>query len=88
MIINLWVFLTAAVAFTALFLIIVALNTNKKKLKELEIEALRIERDNIDAVVEAAVKKVVGDLSSRVEVLEAIVTDKKYDLNEEINNLK
>ncbi|NQZ23620.1 MAG: hypothetical protein HRT53_16410 [Colwellia sp.] len=88
MIINLWVFLTAAVAFTALFLIIVASNTNKKKLKELEIEALKIERDNLDAVVEEAVKKVVIDLSSRIEVLEAIVTDKKYDLNEEITNLK
>jgi hypothetical protein len=86
--INLWVFLTATVVFSLAFLTIVVLTTHKKKIKELEVEALKLEKANLEAVVEDAVNKVIGDQLSRIEVLEAIVTDKNYDLNEKITRLK
>ena len=86
--INLWVFLTATVVFSLAFLTIVVLTTHKKKIKELEVEALKLEKANLEAVVEDAMNKVIGDQLSRIEVLEAIVTDKNYDLNEKITRLK
>jgi hypothetical protein len=86
--INLWVFLTATVVFSLAFLTIVVLTTHKKKIKELEVEALKLEKANLETVVEDAVNKVIGDQLSRIEVLEAIVTDKNYDLNEKITRLK
>jgi hypothetical protein len=86
--INLWVFLTVTIVFTMSLLIIIASNAHKKKLKELEVEALRIEKLNLKSVVEDAVNKSVGDQLSRIEVLEAIVTDKNYELNEKITRLK
>ena len=86
--INLWTFLTAAVIFGVPFLMIVALSANKSKLKELEIEALKIQKSNLEAEVEEAVNKKLSEQLSRIEVLEAIVTDKNYDLNEKITRLK
>jgi hypothetical protein len=88
MIVNLWLFLTVSVVFTTALLIIVVVNGHKKKLKELEIEALKIENVNLQTVVEDAVNKIVGEQLRRIEVLEAIVTDKSYDLNEKITRLK
>lgn len=85
--INLWVFLSIAVIFLVSFLIILVLSTNKKKIKELEVEALKLEKANLETEVAAAVNKTLGDQLSRIEVLEAIVTDKKYDLNEKITRL-
>ena len=85
---NLWVFLSVAVALVIPFLIIVAINAHKTKLKQLEIEALKIKKANIEAAVEDAINRRLGDQLSRIEVLEAIVTDKSYDLNEKITRLK
>ncbi|TWX58560.1 hypothetical protein [Colwellia hornerae] len=85
--INLWVFLSIAVIFLVSFLIILVLSTNKKKIKELEVEALKLEKANLETEVATAVNKILGDQLSRIEVLEAIVTDKQYDLNEKITRL-
>jgi hypothetical protein len=75
--INLWVFLSIAV----IFLTILVFSTNKKKIKELEVEALKLEKANVETEVAAAVNKILGDQLSRIEVLEAIVTDKNYLLD-------
>lgn len=88
MYINLWVFLTAGVILGVPFLMVVVVNAHKTKLKELEIEALKIKKANIEAEVEAAVNKKLGDQLNRIEVLEAIVTDSNYELNEKITRLK
>jgi len=85
MIVNLWVFLTAGVIFTVPFFIIIAINAHKKAMKQLEIEALKIEKINLESVVDEAVNRIVGNQLSRIEVLEAIVTDKNYDLSEKIS---
>jgi len=53
-------------------------------MKQLEIEALKIEKINLESVVDEAVNRIVGNQLSRIEVLEAIVTDKNYDLSEKI----
>ncbi|MBA6263493.1 MAG: hypothetical protein V7780_08460 [Colwellia sp.] len=75
--IDLWVFLSIAV----IFLTILVFSTNKKKIKELEVEALKLEKANVETEVAAAVNKILGDQLSRIEVLEAIVTDKNYLLD-------
>jgi hypothetical protein len=48
---------------------------------------LRLEKANLETEVAAAVNKTLGDQLSRIEVLEAIVTDKNYNLNEKITRL-
>jgi signal transduction histidine kinase len=85
--INLWVFLSIAVIFLVSFLTILVLSTNKKKIKELEVEALKLEKSNVETEVAAAANKILGNQLSRIEALEAIVTDKNYDLNEKITRL-
>jgi hypothetical protein len=75
--IDLWVFLSIAV----IFLTILVFSTNKNKIKELEVEALKLEKANVETEVAAAVNKILGDQLSRIEVLEAIVTDKNYLLD-------
>jgi hypothetical protein len=61
---------------------------NKRKIKELEIEVLKVKSINIKTEVEDEVSRQLKSQNDRIEVLEAIVTDKKYDLNESINNLQ
>jgi hypothetical protein len=85
--INLWVFLSITVIFLVSFLTILVLSTNKKKIKELEVEALKLEKSNVETEVAAAANKILGNQLSRIEALEAIVTDKNYDLNEKITRL-
>jgi len=85
--INLWVFLTFTVAFGIAFFIIVVISSHKKKIKELEIEASKLENTNLEALVEDAVNKKMAEQLSRIQVLEAIVTDKNYDLSEKITRL-
>ncbi len=52
---------------------------HKKDMAKMNLELGKSEKQNMQNEF-AAIKK-------RLEVLEAIVTDKKYQLNEEINNL-
>lgn len=88
MIINLWMFLSVAVVFGVSFLTIVVFTGHKKKLKELDIEAKRLENANLETLIEDAVTKQLGNQLTRIEVLEAIVTQQNYELNEEITKLK
>lgn len=88
MTINLWMFLSVAVVFGVSFLTIVVLTGHKKKLKELDIEAKRLENANLEALIEDAVTKQLGKQLTRIEVLEAIITQHNDELNEEFTKLK
>lgn len=85
---NLWFFLTISVIFTTGFLCMIAVISNKSKMKALEVEELKIKNINLKAEVEAAVSRHINEQNDRIAVLEAIVTDKKYELNEKITNLR
>jgi len=85
---NLWVFLSIAVFLLVIFLIIVVITSHKKSMKLLEVEALMGKGSNLQVEVEQAVKKKFAEQANRIEILEAIVTDKNYDLNEKITRLK
>ena len=87
MIINLWLFLSTSVVFITLLVIAITMIVNKRKLKELEVKALKVKSINIKTEVEDAVSRLLKSQNDRIEVLEAIITDKKYDLNESISNL-
>ncbi len=80
---NLWMFLTFAIVFGVFFLTVVVFTAHKKKLKELELEALKIEKSDSDTVI----KEKLANQLNRIEVLEAIVTDKGYDLGDKITSL-
>lgn len=86
--VSLWFFLSVATFFTILFLIVLLFVSYKQNMKKMEIEALKIQKENLQHEVEQAVNKKLGDQLSRIEVLEAIVTDKNYELNEKITRLK
>lgn len=86
--IDLWGFLTVTVLAGIGFLVTIIVATNKRKMKELEVEALTVQNVNLKNAVEDAVLRHIKDQNARIEVLEAIVTDKKYDLNEKITNLR
>ncbi|MDT0594994.1 hypothetical protein [Glaciecola petra] len=86
--IDLWGFLTVAVLAGIGFLVMIIITGNQRKMKELEVEALKVQNVNLKNAVEDAVLRHIKDQNTRIEVLEAIVTDKKYDLNQKITNLK
>lgn len=86
--VNLWAFLAVSVILGVVFLVVLITNISKTKQKALELELLKTKKANIEAEVEAAVNKKLGDQLNRIEVLEAIVTDKNYELNEKITRLK
>lgn len=87
MVINLWLFLSIGAVFSTILVIALTKNINNRKLKELEIEALKVKNINLKAEVEDAVARHIKNLNDRIAVLEAIVTDKKYELNENISHL-
>lgn len=86
--INLWVFLSVTIIFGTTFLTILAVVINKRKLKELEVEALKVKHIHLKQEVEEEVSRQLKQQNDRIEVLEAIVTEKNYGLNEKITNLK
>lgn len=86
--IDLWGFLTVTVLAGIGFLVMIIITGNQRKMKELEVEALKVQKVNLKNAVEDAVLRHIKDQNTRIEVLEAIVTDKKYDLNQKITNLK
>jgi hypothetical protein len=88
MVVNLWFFLSIGAVFSTILVIAMTMIINKRKLKELEVEALKIKNINLKAEVEDAVIRHLKTQNDRIEVLEAIVTDKKYLLNENITNLR
>ena len=85
---NLWFFLSITVVVITIFLIVLVVFVNNSKMKALEIEELKIKNINLKAEVEAAVSQHMKKQNSRIETLEAIVTDKSYALNEKITNLR
>ncbi|MFQ3191795.1 MAG: hypothetical protein ACI936_002944 [Paraglaciecola sp.] len=88
MVVNLWLFLSIGASLITILVIAITMNINKRKLKELEVEALKVTNINLKAEVEDAVSRHIKSQNNRIEVLEAIVTDKKYELNENISNLR
>lgn len=85
---NLWMFLTVGTIFGVSLAMYAVYLSHKRESKKLEIEALKVRQANVTTEVEDAVARNMGDLKSRIEVLEAIVTDNKYQLNEKISRLK
>jgi hypothetical protein len=88
MVVNLWLFLSIGAVLSTILVIAITMIINKRKLKELEVEALKVTNINLKAEVEDAVSRHIKSQNDRIEVLEAIVTDKKYELNENISNLR
>jgi hypothetical protein len=88
MVVNLWLFLSIGAVLSTILVIAITMIINKRKLKELEVEALKVTNINLKAEVEDAVSRHIKSQNDRIEVLEAIVTDKKYALNEDITNLR
>ena len=85
---NLWLFFTASVALVTPLIIVAVITSYKTKMKQLEIEALNIQKATLKTEVENVVNEKLGDQLNRIEVLEAIVTDKSYELNEKITKLR
>jgi hypothetical protein len=70
-------------------MIIVAIYTeHKKNMKKLDNKNLEIRQANVQHEVSDAVNREIKEILSRIEVLEAIVTDRKFDLSEKITRLK
>lgn len=61
---------------------------HKTKMKELEIESLRIQKANLQAEVNQAVQEKMDEYKDRVQVLEEIITSKNYDVSEKISRIK
>ncbi len=57
-------------------------------MKKLENEKLEIQQANVQHEVSDAVGREIKEILGRIEVLEAIVTDRKFDLSEKITRLK
>ena len=87
MVVNLWMFLSIGALLITILVIAITMILNKRKLKELDVEAWKVTNINLKAEVEDAVSRHLKSQNNRIEVLEAIVTDKKYELNENIANL-
>ena len=71
-----------------LMLIIAIWTEHKKNMKKLENEKLEIQQANVQHEVSDAVGREIKEILARIEVLEAIVTDRKFDLSEKITRLK
>ncbi|CAI2303348.1 nitrite reductase [Vibrio parahaemolyticus] len=77
--------LVVAIVFGAIFgggIVKLILN-HRKEVRALEIS----ERNTMSQEEQESLKKQVGELKRRVEVLERIVTDSKYQLEKEIASL-
>ncbi len=77
--------LVVAIVFGAIFgggIVKLILN-HRKEVRALEIS----ERNTMSQEEQASLKKQIGELKRRVEVLERIVTDSKYQLEKEIASL-
>ncbi|EIA1588840.1 nitrite reductase [Vibrio parahaemolyticus] len=77
--------LVVAIVFGAIFgggIVKLILN-HRKEVRALEIS----ERNTMSQEEQESLKKQIGELKRRVEVLERIVTDSKYQLDKEIASL-
>lgn len=85
---NTAMFLITAITATSIFMVTFIVLKHQRRLKELEVEKLRVERVNLRKEVDEAVAEKFANHAGRIEVLEAIVTDKNYDLSDKITRLK
>ena len=85
---GLWGFLALSTPFVMLMLITAIWTEHKKNMKKLENEKLEIQQANVQHEVSDAVGREIKEILVRIEVLEAIVTDRKFDLSEKITRLK
>jgi len=85
---GLWGFLALSTPFVMLMLITAIWTEHKKNMKKLENEKLEIQQANVQHEVSDAVGREIKEILGRIEVLEAIVTDRKFDLSEKITRLK
>ncbi len=81
---NFWVFLTVGTVLGILLAAIGMLSGHRRKVKEMELAALKEQNSGQSDELNQKIDK----LSKRVEVLEALVTDKGYELEQKISNLK
>ncbi len=81
------IFLSISSIALVVFLIVLIYFSHRQKSQELELEALKVRESNLQQDVEDEVARQLKDATSRIEVLEAIVTDKKYELTEKITRL-
>ncbi|HCE2884540.1 TPA: nitrite reductase [Vibrio parahaemolyticus] len=77
--------LVVAIVFGAIFGggIVKSILNHRKEVRALEIS----ERNTMSQEEQESLKKQIGELKRRVEVLERIVTDSKYQLEKEIASL-
>ena len=85
---GLWGFLGFSTPFVMLMLITAIWAEHKKNMKKLENEQLEIQQANVQNEVSDAVQREIKEILNRIEVLEAIVTDRNYELGEKIKRLK
>ncbi|NKB32699.1 MAG: hypothetical protein GKR91_06340 [Pseudomonadales bacterium] len=85
---TLWGFLAVAVPFIMSMIITAIFTEHRKSMKMLEIENQKVQQTNVQNEVSDAVKREIGEILKRIETLEAIVTDRKYQLDEKITRLK
>lgn len=81
---TLWVFLTISAVVGMLIGLAGMVTHHKRQMKQMELEA---QQASAQAALDETLKKELDGLKSRIEVLETIVTDNKYQLNEKISNL-
>ncbi len=87
MVTTLWGFLAIATPFVMCMIITAVYTEHKKQIKKLDNETLKIQQTNVQNEVSDAVKREIEQILNRIEVLETIVTDRNYDLNEKITRL-
>lgn len=83
-----WGFLAFATPFVMVMIIVAIYTEHKKNMKKLDNKNLEIRQANVQHEVSDAVNREIKEILSRIEVLEAIVTDRKFDLSEKITRLK
>ncbi|SET70645.1 hypothetical protein [Thalassotalea agarivorans] len=83
---NLWIFLCTAVVFGVPLAFFAIYAGHKRKMKQIELSMLQAQEQLAEKSLEQ-VNQQFSQLSKRIEVLEAIVTDKQYDLSSKIDEL-
>ena len=61
---------------------------HRAKMKALDVEALRIQKANLQAEVNRAVEESMKQYKERMQILEEIITSKQYALDEKISRIK
>ena len=85
---NMALFLSVSTFCGVMLVVVVAALAHIRKMKELEVEKYKAQKANLREEIDSALEKRFSDHAKRIEVLEAIVTDKNYDLSDKITRLK